>query len=43
MYTTKVNEKFALYDFSASEPSKTEPKFDIGQFLSMFPLYKGIQ
>jgi len=29
-FTTKVNEKFALYDFAASEPSKTEPKFDIG-------------
>jgi len=32
-HQTKVNLKFALHNFSSLEPSKTEPKFEIAQFL----------
>ena len=32
-HQTKVNLKFALHNFSGLEPSKTEPKFEIAQFL----------
>ena len=46
-YQTKVNEKFAAYDFAAASENNNStirvPQFDHGAFLSMFPVYKGIQ
>ena len=48
-FQTKVNERFAAYDFSNSAAAdqlitqKKIPQFDLGPFLSMFPVYKGIQ
>ena len=51
-YQTKVNEKFAAYDFAdmnedestnaSSAASKKIPQFELGAFLSQFPVYKGI-
>lgn len=42
-FKTKVNEKFEKFDFSIADQKTTEPRFDHGQFLGSFPMFKGIQ
>lgn len=47
-FKTKVNERFAQYDFAASDMvcadvKSRPPQFDIGPFLQIFTLFKGIQ
>ena len=47
-FKTKVNVPFSKHDFihvdilNSENESKKEPKFDVGQFLSLFPVYRGI-
>ena len=47
-FKTRVNEKFAKFDFAASDMIEGDfktrpPKFEIAPFLQLFTLFKGIQ